>query len=463
MKSIFFQALVILVAFVMGLRLAWLNEGSTGGPEPEPITAVTQLVVPEEPSEAAFLIEAELEKKLAALVDTRSRVPEDFAGPFDGDRLSKLAKAVSKREINSQDLINYVNAWARHNPQQIWDYFLRRGSLSIREDRRGGSEITDVCDILFSSWLEQDARACLDAVMAAPLGFVSPAGLLRCVHTLWKSYPEETFALVVKSFEQKLNPRHDWFRADQLTEEAARAMFDRIQHLSPGDVRTRLSGAFWYSVKDSHSELSRTVWSGFSLSGKAAILEGGCLSTHDLPEVNVMLTALRQQVEAEPDPVDAINFLRRFGHYWVQRDLPGVVAWAAEYFQGRPGFDMWLVCYGKALVLNRRQPPQPYPSFPMARGVIMFWPKHPRFLGWVVMLRLALIFTKPCLLRTARGCAKKRSKGRRESASFQHQEFAGVKQHAAHGRQPLLFEQRLAHVQFCFRRRPLENKRKGTL
>ncbi len=285
-----------------------------------------------------------LEAEFAALLANEpSRVPADFAGPFSGEALAALAAACHRTNTpETQAVLRYAEAWAKHDPRGMFEYFVRRGSLRLPLGRGGWTDLSwrwsfgspiNLGAVLFTAWLEKDREAGLDALRQASSGLLDTSEFPTITEKLWELAPEEAVRLMSREFNREASQPATWFRWQDVELATVRERFVLMQEQAEEPARGRMTAAFFKEVGEVLPAVGKELWTRLDPAAQDAVLQAGYRPAFDDPAFG----RARQLVEAEASPREAAAFVDHYASQWAWEDLPGALQWAQRHVTGEPG------------------------------------------------------------------------------------------------------------------------------
>lgn len=282
------------------------------------------------PDRSSAAAGAAFERALAGVLDPSSQ------GPFTGERLEELCSGYNGvAVIASSPGIPYARAWAKQEPQQMFDWFQKRGIFAAGHILLTGT--------LFSAWAEKDPNAALHAAMQCSGKNDRADALTAVISVLRKSDPGRAVAVatehlallagenaaVFSACANKSEFRDNWSFLTMLPPGNLRgAVMAKVFNASSGGDAMNMATEFWQEIPEN---LRLEIISG-------EIANGGLENSAFIGDWSSGFTGAadiqRKYIEQTGNPALAREFLDKAGTDWALRDPEAAITWAQNNLKG---------------------------------------------------------------------------------------------------------------------------------
>ncbi len=226
-------------------------------------------------------------------------------------------------------------AWARENPQEMFDWLIQQGMVS---DHRRQS----LASTLFSEWAKQDMRSALAAIPDIPHTETRAQSLFSTIEILCQKEPEKARELLIENLSLVQSIKNV-----DLGIGPGKARTELLLSLPPSELRTSLLAKNIWQLSilpyDGNGTLAMELWNKLPNDERRDLVAAGLReSSHSDSRLEGLERLVREHVEATSDPEQAMGFLNSYGETWAERDSCAALSWTMARLKGKAQIDQSL-------------------------------------------------------------------------------------------------------------------------
>lgn len=244
------------------------------------------------------------------------------------------------------EALNYSGRWARENPAEMFEWFIRQELVSSDLRKSLAAE-------LFSEWAKQDMSAALMAVTRINHAESRAQALISTLEILCENDSAKARELLL----QNINSL-EFLKSVKFGEfEPGKARTELILALPPGRFRSLLmaenirclmcEGMGCGGDKSGYyakAAIGTELWSQLSTDERRELVDAGLrLGVFDQIQLDGLEDLIKQSAEASNDPRQAWLFIDRYGVSWAKRDAAAALSWTMSHLKGGERMDWCLM------------------------------------------------------------------------------------------------------------------------
>ena len=237
-------------------------------------------------------------------------------------------------DLPGSNVASYSSAWAKQDPQGMFEWFQRRGGFSL--PARDANTTYGFLYQIFPELTKKNPDAAITAALSCPTKRDCAEALIHVIEQLRKTDPVRATSLASEHL-AKLETTHGWnaYGKDY------RETWDFLTALPAGKSRGKVISRYFEEVIRYHSKDSGQLWKDMPDALRREIVAGGFSGTY-LPnlESTEQLEGIsglqREHIESTGDAMTTRQWLGTGAREWAGRDPAAAVAWAQQNLKGQP-------------------------------------------------------------------------------------------------------------------------------
>ncbi len=259
------------------------------------------------------------------------RTIDPIALSHNGERLMELCLDEHPEDLpGSNAAFSYSMAWAKQDPQGMFEWFQRRGGFTLPALNGNYGFLNHV----FLELTKKNPDAAITAALSCPTKRDCAEALIHVIEQLRKTDPARATSLASEHL-AKLETTHGWSAYGKNYRET----WDFLTALTAGKSRGKVIAGYFEEVIRYHSKDSVQLWRDMPDALRREIVAGGFSGIY-LPglESTVQLEGIsglqREHIESTGDAMTTRQWLGTGAREWAGRDPAAAVAWAQQNLKG---------------------------------------------------------------------------------------------------------------------------------
>lgn len=319
------------LAFAMAAALAWLTAAPA---ETEALPGIQRIRRPRQPTPDA-VSSVDLPTTLNQLEREILHYPAPPIKIHDAQGMEAMldhALASSLFPGGGMGTIEYAGAWAREEPDAMFNWLVDGGSSS---DQR-----LFYAYILFENWVESDLESALAAASSIQNPKLRSQALLTSIQALSKSDPDRARELMLQNLSLF---KDDTQSLSFDSYDKGKSTCDLLMSLPPSEERTHLLAKQLAGISRFYDELlakAMVVWAQAPIDLRRDLVSAGFYADEKVfDSFDGLSELMRERAETSGDRPDSERFIQLQGAAWAKKDLAEALDWTQAHLKGKKRFE----------------------------------------------------------------------------------------------------------------------------
>lgn len=261
------------------------------------------------------------------------RTIDPTALSHNGERLMELCLDEHPEDLPGSNVASYSSAWAKQDPQGMFEWFQRRGGFSL--PARDANTTYGFLNQIFLELTKKDPDEAITAALSCPTKNDCAEALIHVIEQLRKTDPARAASLASEHL-AKLETAggYGWSANGKNYGET----WDFLSALPPGKSRGKVISRFFEKVIRHDSKDSVQLWKNMPDVLRREIVAGGLNSPglESTEQLEGISGLQREHIESTGDAMTTRQWLGTGAREWAGRDPAAAVAWAQQNLKGQP-------------------------------------------------------------------------------------------------------------------------------